>query len=122
MADDPGRPSPALLPSAITGLVHAGVWAAAIAFALSSLTGPFPRFQDDFQMKLPWLTETVLQAVLWIRDYLPVVIGVLAVLVLADIAILHALSRTDERRGARELWSGIIIALGVTGLYITATA
>lgn len=121
MADYSDRPSPALLPSVITMLAHAGVWAAMIAFLVSIVDGPLHRF-DDFQMKLPWLTETVFQCALLIHDYLPVVIGVLAVFFIADAAILHALSRTEGRRIARELWSGLIIALAFAGMYVTATA
>jgi D-alanyl-lipoteichoic acid acyltransferase DltB (MBOAT superfamily) len=121
MADYSDRPPPALLPSVITTLVHASVWAVTIAFLVSLVDGPLHRF-DDFQMKSPWLTETVFQFALLIRDYLPVVIGVLAVFFIADAAILHALSRTEGRRIGREVWSGLIIALAFAGMYVTATA
>jgi type II secretory pathway component PulF len=121
MPDYSDRPSPALFPSVITMLVHAGVWAVTIAFLVSIVDGPLYRF-DDFQMKLPWLTETVFQCALLIRDYLPVVIGVLAVFFIADAAILHALSRRDGRRIGREIWSGLVIAVAFAGMYVAATA
>jgi D-alanyl-lipoteichoic acid acyltransferase DltB (MBOAT superfamily) len=121
MADYSDRPTPALLPSVITMLVHAGVWAATITFLVWIIDGPFQRFQD-FQMKLPRLTETVFQCALLVRDYLPVVIGVLAVFFIVDAAILHALSRTEHSRIGRELWSGLIIALAFAGMYVAATA
>src|SRR5262245_19315143 len=114
---------PALAPSIVTVSVHACVWAALLAFVVTSVDGPRSvRLFDDFQMKLPWLTETWFQFAMLVHDFLPVVIGGLGVLLLADLAILHTLSRSDGRRIARELWSGLMIALPVVGIYVSATA
>src|SRR5262245_4886170 len=122
MSADPDRsPPPSFAPNLVTALVHAGVWVTVILSGLS-LVGYSKKQFDDFQMKLPYMTETCIQLAMFVLDYWPIALTVLAIALIADALILHWLSGSETRRLFREAWSGVVIALPIAGLCVATTA
>src|SRR5262245_7489081 len=120
-ADSERLTPPSFAPTLVTTLVHAGVWAVFITIGYSLVHQAWAQF-DDFQMKLPSMTETCIQGMMLIRDYQALAISVLVVGLLADAMILHWLSGSESRRLFREAWSGVVIALPIAGILATASA
>jgi uncharacterized protein (TIGR03067 family) len=122
MPADPDRSvSPSFAPNLVTALVHAGVWVTVILSGLS-LVGYSKKQFDDFQMKLPYMTETCIQLAMFALDYWLIALTVLAIALIADAMILHWLSGSETRRLFREAWSGVVIALPIAGLCVATTA
>ena len=121
-ADSSRRTVRGPLESALAGaVVHACFWLAIIALHVTFMPALKKTF-DDFGMKLPWLTETVLRG-LFVMDVYPLaVVGVLAVLVIIDAAMLYRLGHPTSQRVLREFWSGLVMAVPVAVLIAQAVA
>jgi uncharacterized protein (TIGR03067 family) len=122
MSSEPDRsPSPSFAPNLVTALVHAGVWAASLFCGIALVRQAWSQF-NDFQMKLPYMTETCITIAMYVQEYWPVAILSLAIGLLADAMILHWLSGSETRRLLREIWSGLVIALPIAGILLATTA
>jgi uncharacterized protein (TIGR03067 family) len=108
------------LESALAGaIVHACFWLAVIALHVTFMPALKKTF-DDYGMRLPWLTETVLSCLWILSDYPLAAVGVLAALVIVDAAVLYRLGQLTSRRVLREFWSGLVMAVPVAVLIAQA--
>src|SRR3954470_15103483 len=107
--DDPyRRPARGPLESALAGaVIHICFWLAIIALHVTFMPALKKTF-DDYGMRLPWLTETVIRGVLIMHEYPLAVIGALAALMVTDAVVLYRLGRLTSYRVLRELWSGLV--------------
>lgn len=123
MYTDPSRrPVRGPLESALAGaVVHACFWLAIIALHVTFMPALKKTF-DDYGMRLPWLTETVIRCFLFLDVYPLAVVGVLAVLVVVDAAVLYRLGSPTSYRVLREFWSGLVMAVPVAMLIAQAVA
>jgi len=117
--DDPyRRPARGPLESALAGaVIHTCFWLAIIALHVTFMPALKKSF-DDYGMKLPWLTETILCGLLIMHKYPLAVVGVLAALMVVDAVMLYRLGRLTSSRVLRELWSGLVVAVPVTVLVV----
>src|SRR5262249_3785010 len=86
---------PGVLPPVLMSLVHALLWLPFLRFLLVGVPS-FKKIFSDFNMKLPWFTELLIDISDWFLDFLPVVILLALLLLLAGAVILFFLWRSSR--------------------------
>jgi len=77
---------------------------------------------NDMQLKLPPLANSTLSIWQFVADHSLLSFLILCVLILADGSVLYALGRSERWPVAREVWSGMIVAILVSFVTFSAFA
>ena len=110
------------LRAAITcALLHGLLFAATLLFWRMELVEEYITTTEAFELKLPSVTNNVLSV--WLRITKPtwLFLLILCLVIIAHGSVLYVLGRSEIWRTAREVWSGMILAL-LIGFFIYSAA
>ena len=110
------------LGAAITcALLHGLLFAATLLFWRMELVEEYITTTESFELKLPSVTNNVLSV--WLRITKPtwLFLLILCLVIIAHGSVLYVLGRSEIWRTAREVWSGMILAL-LSGFFIYSAA
>ena len=110
------------LGAAITcALLHGLLFAATLLFWRMELVGKYIATTDLLEFSLPPATKNVLSVWLRITDPIWLFLLILCLVIIAHGSVLYFLGRSEIWRMAREVWSGMILAL-LIGFFIYSAA
>ncbi len=108
----------AALPAVV---IHGTLWAAFLHILLRGVP-PFKRIFADFGMKLPWVTEVVLDLADWGAEYWPLLLIALAVLLAVDGIVSYLLYANPSGRWRYWLWFTVLGFVPVFAGYVVMVA
>jgi len=109
--------------SSIAGaVIHGLLYFFVVSNFWIAVVAPCQKRIDEMQLTLPPLANSTLSIWQFVTDHSLLSLLILCVLILADGSVLYALGRSERWPVARELWSGMILAILVGFVTFSAFA